>query len=132
MNVVTKSGSNKLHGSAFYYLRNSEFDARDPELNFKPTNQQHQFGFTVGGPIRRNRVFFFAGYDHTFFTSRPSSASSTAPTLLFRSLGRDRSLRAITRRGTRRWYLRQPRNCHKKRVSSPQNCSVMPASPNWT
>ena len=67
MNVVTKSGSNKLHGSAFYYLRNSEFDARDPELNFKPTNQQHQFGFTVGGPIRRNRVFFFAGYDQHIF-----------------------------------------------------------------
>ena len=90
MNVVTKSGSNKLHGSAFYYLRNSEFDARDPELNFKPTNQQHQFGFTVGGPIRRNRVFFFPDTTSTFFTSRPSSVLSMAPTLLFRSLARDR------------------------------------------
>ncbi|HEY4054548.1 MAG TPA: carboxypeptidase regulatory-like domain-containing protein, partial [Terriglobales bacterium] len=63
VNIVTKSGSNKLHGSAFYYLKNSEFDARDPELTFKPTDQQHQFGFTAGGPLRRNRVFFFAGYD---------------------------------------------------------------------
>lgn len=67
VNVVTKSGSNKLHGSAFYYLRNSEFDARDPELNFKPTDQQQQFGFTFGGPLRRNRVFFFAGYDRHIF-----------------------------------------------------------------
>jgi hypothetical protein len=67
VNVVTKSGSNKLHGSAFYYLRNSEFDAREPELNSRPANQQHQFGFTIGGPIRRNRVFFFAGYDQHIF-----------------------------------------------------------------
>ena len=67
VNIVTKSGSNKLHGSAFYYLRNSEFDARDPELTFKPAGQQHQFGFTFGGPLRRNRIFFFAGYDQHIF-----------------------------------------------------------------
>jgi hypothetical protein len=46
VNVVTKSGSNAVHVSAFYHLRNSEFNARDPELDFKPTSQQHQFGFT--------------------------------------------------------------------------------------
>jgi hypothetical protein len=67
VNVVTKSGTNKLHGTAFYYLRDSSFDARGPELNIKPKDQQHQFGFTVGGPLRRNRVFFFAGYDQHIF-----------------------------------------------------------------
>ncbi|PYV48396.1 MAG: hypothetical protein DMG92_13725 [Acidobacteria bacterium] len=67
VNVVTKSGSNKFHGTGFYYLRDSSFDARDPELNIKPKDQQHQFGFTVGGPLRRNRVFFFAGYDQHIF-----------------------------------------------------------------
>lgn len=67
VNIVTRSGSNDLHGSAFYYLRNSEFDARDPELSFKPSGQQHQFGLTLGGPIRRNRAFFFAGYDQHIF-----------------------------------------------------------------
>ncbi|HEX6804508.1 MAG TPA: TonB-dependent receptor [Terriglobales bacterium] len=67
VNIVTKSGSNKFHGSAFYYLRNSTFDARAPELNLKPTGQQHQFGFTFGGPIRRNRIFFFAGFDQHIF-----------------------------------------------------------------
>jgi hypothetical protein len=67
VNVVTKSGTNKLHGTAFYYLRDSSFDARAPELNIKPTDQQHQFGFTVGGPLRRNRIFFFAGYDQHIF-----------------------------------------------------------------
>jgi hypothetical protein len=67
VNIVTRSGSNSLHGSAFYYLRNSEFDARNPQLTFKPQDQQHQFGFTLGGPIRRNRAFFFAGFDQHIF-----------------------------------------------------------------
>jgi hypothetical protein len=67
VNVVTKSGTNKLHGTAFYYLRDSSFDARDPELNIKPNDQQQQFGFTLGGPLRRNRIFFFSGYDQHIF-----------------------------------------------------------------
>jgi Carboxypeptidase regulatory-like domain/TonB dependent receptor len=67
VNVVTKSGSNKFHGTGFYYLRDSSFDARNPDLNIKPTDRQHQFGFTVGGPLRPNRVFFFAGYDQHIF-----------------------------------------------------------------
>src|SRR5579884_1700737 len=67
VNVVTKSGTNKFHGSGFYYLRDSDFDARDPELNIKPYDIQHQFGFTLGGPLKRNRIFFFAGYDQHIF-----------------------------------------------------------------
>ena len=69
VNVVTKSGSNKFHGTGFYYLRNSSFDARDPELNVKPSQQQHQFGFTVGGPLRRNRRSSLQDSTSTFFTS---------------------------------------------------------------
>jgi hypothetical protein len=67
VNVVTKSGSNKFHGTGFYYIRNSSFDARPAGLDVKPSSQQHQFGFTVGGPIRRNRVFFFGGFDQHIF-----------------------------------------------------------------
>src|SRR5215470_2666607 len=67
VNVVTKSGSNKVHGSGFYYLRNSSFDARDPFLDVKPDGQQQQFGFTIGGPLRRNKAFFFAGFDQHIF-----------------------------------------------------------------
>ncbi|MDP9159809.1 MAG: TonB-dependent receptor, partial [Acidobacteriota bacterium] len=67
VNVVTKSGSNRIHGSDFYFVRNSAFDARHPFLNFKPHDQQQQFGFTLGGPVRRNRVFFFAGFDQHIF-----------------------------------------------------------------
>jgi len=67
VNVVTRSGSNQLHGSDFYYLQDSGFGATHPFLDFKPHDQRQQFGFTVGGPIQRNRAFFFAGYDqHNF------------------------------------------------------------------
>jgi Carboxypeptidase regulatory-like domain/TonB dependent receptor-like, beta-barrel len=67
VNVVTKSGSNKVHGSGFYYLRNSSFDARDAFLDVKPNGQQQQFGFSIGGPLRRNKAFFFAGFDQHIF-----------------------------------------------------------------
>ncbi|HEY3971402.1 MAG TPA: TonB-dependent receptor [Candidatus Sulfotelmatobacter sp.] len=63
INVVTKSGSNHLHGTSFYYLRDSSFGAADPLLAFKPHNRQQQFGGTVGGPLKRNKIFFFAGFD---------------------------------------------------------------------
>jgi hypothetical protein len=69
VNVVTKSGSNHLHGTAFYYLRDSSFGAADPFLSFKPHNRQQQAGATIGGPIKRNKVFFFAGFDQHFFHS---------------------------------------------------------------
>ncbi|HWR16426.1 MAG TPA: TonB-dependent receptor [Terriglobales bacterium] len=67
VNVVTKSGSNELHGKLFYFLRDSTFGAKPAFLDFKPEDQQHQFGVTVGGPIRKNRAFFFAGLDQHIF-----------------------------------------------------------------
>jgi outer membrane receptor protein involved in Fe transport len=63
-NVVTKSGTNEFHGGVWEFLRNHELNAR----NFfagstKPQLIQNQFGATAGGPIRRNRAFFFASYE---------------------------------------------------------------------
>jgi hypothetical protein len=69
VNVVTKSGSNHLHGTAFYYFRDSSFGAADPFLAFRPHNRQQQIGGTGGGPIKRNKVFFFAGFDQHIFHS---------------------------------------------------------------
>ena len=67
VNVVTKSGSNHWHGTGFYFLRDSAFGATPPFVGFKTKDQQHQFGGTLGGPLKRNKFFFFAGYDqHTF------------------------------------------------------------------
>lgn len=67
INVITRSGTNAYHGTGFYYLRDNRFAARHPFLDFKPNAQQHQFGATIGGPIRRNRAFFYAGFDQHIF-----------------------------------------------------------------
>ncbi|MBI2679318.1 MAG: TonB-dependent receptor [Candidatus Koribacter versatilis] len=69
VNVVTKSGTNQLHGSLLYYLRSSQFAARNPFLTSKPPDQQHQFGFTLGGKLARNRAYFFGGFDQNIFRS---------------------------------------------------------------
>jgi hypothetical protein len=69
INVVTKSGTNDLHGTVFGYLRNSVFDARnftDFDLNGNPAIPPFrlgQYGLTVGGPIRKNKTFFFLSYE---------------------------------------------------------------------
>lgn len=67
VNVVTKSGSNHFHGTGFAYLRDSTFDATQHFMASKPKDQQKQFGVTFGGPVKRNRAFFFAGYDQHIF-----------------------------------------------------------------
>src|SRR5579875_857810 len=62
INVITKSGGNDFHGSIFEFLRNTDLDARgffDPE---RSSFQQNQFGGTFGGPIRKNKFFFFGDY----------------------------------------------------------------------
>ena len=67
VNVVTKSGTNHFHGTGFYYLKDSALAAAPASTGFKPDYRQHQFGGTVGGPIIKNRTFFFAGYDQHIF-----------------------------------------------------------------
>ena len=69
VDVVTKSGTNQLHGSVFGYLRNSVFDARnfnDFDINGNPAIppfRYGQYGMSVGGPIVKNKVFFFLNYE---------------------------------------------------------------------
>lgn len=67
INVVTKSGTNSFRGSAFEYFRDESLNARSPVLvaanRARPAGQINQFGGTLGGPISRDRVFFFAAYE---------------------------------------------------------------------
>lgn len=63
--VVTKSGTNEFHGNAFEFLRNTDLDARSFFDSSRTAFQQNQFGGTIGGPIRRNKVFFFGDYQGT-------------------------------------------------------------------
>lgn len=67
VNVVTKSGSNHLHGTGFYYFRDSSLGAALPFLAFRPHNRQQQVGGTIGGPLKRNKIFFFGGFDQHIF-----------------------------------------------------------------
>ncbi len=87
VNVVTKSGSNHWHGTGFYFLRDSSFSATPAFVRFKTKSQQHQFGGTVGGPIKRNKVFFFAGYDQHIFNDPPVVEFNSGSTVLVPELG---------------------------------------------
>ena len=68
-NVATKSGTNQWHGTGFYYLRDRAFDAQQPYASSQPNDRQQQFGGTVGGPIRKDRIFFYAGFDQHLLTA---------------------------------------------------------------
>jgi hypothetical protein len=65
INVITKSGANQFHGDAFEFLRNTDLDARNFFSPTRATFIQNQFGGTAGGPIVRNKVFFFSDYQGT-------------------------------------------------------------------
>ena len=65
INAVTKSGTNQYHGDVFEFLRNSDMDSRNFFSPSRGTLHQSQFGGTLGGPIRRDKVFFFADYQGT-------------------------------------------------------------------
>ena len=59
VNTVTRSGTNSLSGTAFWFFRNRTLDARDPFALINPKESRHQFGGSIGGPIVKNRLFFF-------------------------------------------------------------------------
>src|SRR5579863_1180395 len=59
VNTVTKSGGNDVHGSAFYFYRSTGFDARDPFSTYVPSEKRQQTGGTIGGPIKKDKLFFF-------------------------------------------------------------------------
>lgn len=63
INLTTKSGTNRFHGSAFEFLRNNNLDARNFFSSKRPPYQRNQFGGYIGGPIRKNKTFFFGGYE---------------------------------------------------------------------
>jgi outer membrane receptor protein involved in Fe transport len=80
MNAVTKSGTNEFRGTVFEFLRDEALNARNFFSNTVPPFERHQFGGTVGGPLRRDRTFFFAAYQRTTQKSAPGSVTATVPT----------------------------------------------------
>lgn len=68
INVITKSGTNNFHGNVFEFLRNTDLDARNYFSSSRGVFDQNQFGGTLGGPIHKNKIFFFADYQGTRLT----------------------------------------------------------------
>jgi hypothetical protein len=83
--VVSKQGSNSFHGDAFEFLRNTALDAKGYFDLTKAAFRQNQFGGTAGGPIKHDKVFFFADYQGTRTDQGVSTGDITVPTLAERS-----------------------------------------------
>jgi len=84
VNVVTKSGTNQIHGDAFEFNRNTAFNAKDWFAPSIGKLIQNQFGGTVGGPIKKDKTFFFADYQRTRLINGQTQAQFV-PTLADRS-----------------------------------------------
>jgi hypothetical protein len=86
INVVTKSGGSEWHGGAWEFVRNRVFDSRPFNLASElPKFQRNQFGGTAGGPIRRNRIFVFGGYERLALRQAAANLTTvTVPTALER------------------------------------------------
>ena len=87
VNAVTKSGTNRFSGNAFEFLRHHRFNAKSPFAAIGPDGKRlddglkrNQFGGTLGGPIFRDKLFFFGGYQATVLRQRPASNIAYVPT----------------------------------------------------
>jgi len=81
INVITKSGGNRFHGNVFEFLRNTGLDARNYFSPARGVFDQNQFGATLGGPIRKNRAFFFADYQGTRLTEGVDTGQIPVPSV---------------------------------------------------
>jgi len=87
INIATKSGTNQFHGDAFEFVRNSDFNAKDYfSVSANDPNglsdglKRNQFGGTIGGPIKKDKVFFFLGYQGTLIRQKPPANQAILPT----------------------------------------------------
>jgi hypothetical protein len=88
VNAVTKSGTNVLHGNAFEFLRDKRFNATSPFAAINPATGKHrddglrrnQFGGTIGGPLVKDRLFYFGGYQGTATRQTPADNIAYVPT----------------------------------------------------
>src|SRR2546422_5104653 len=80
VNVVTKSGSNEIHGNAYEFFRNQNLNAKGFLDTTKIDYLQNQFGATLGGPIKKDKTFFFVSYEGDRLRKGTSSDTTTVPT----------------------------------------------------
>ena len=80
VNIVTKSGTNELHGSLFHFLRNGNLNSRQFFAPEQDVLKRNQYGGSVGGPIVKDKLFFFGTYQGTILRNVPSGRISFVPT----------------------------------------------------
>jgi hypothetical protein len=80
VNAVTRSGSNDFHGDLFEFVRNYKFNARDAFATKRDTYKRNQFGGVFGGPIKKDKLFFFGGYQRTSLRSDGVQNTAFIPT----------------------------------------------------
>src|SRR3989441_329871 len=106
ISVATRSGSNDFHGTTYWFLRNTTLNSNEFYANAqgtqKPDIKMNQFGAEVGGPIQRNKTFFFFSYgDQKINTTQPIDQTFGGPTLLYN---------ATALSGVYRYFVADPRN----------------------
>jgi hypothetical protein len=84
-NYVVKSGTNTYHGGIYEYFRNTDFDARGFFGAITPVEHQNEFGGTIGGPIKKNKIFFFGSYDGYRYDSGTQPSLTTIPSTAARN-----------------------------------------------
>src|SRR5436190_24113650 len=80
INAVTKSGTNDIHGDGFEFMRDHRLNARNTFAPTRDNLKRNQFGGTIGGPIIKNKLFFFGGYQGTIQRSNPGKSTANIPT----------------------------------------------------
>jgi hypothetical protein len=80
VNIVTRSGTNEFHGNVFGYIRNAYFNAKNRFATVVDPLHREQFGGNVGGPIKKDKLFFFFGYQGTHYNDVMNGLSATVPT----------------------------------------------------
>jgi hypothetical protein len=84
-NYVLKTGGSKFHGSLYEYFRNTALDSKNYFVSFVPSDHQNEYGASIGGPIKKGKLFFFANYDAYDFNTTSAPTVITIPSLAERS-----------------------------------------------
>jgi hypothetical protein len=80
VNIVTRSGTNEIHGSAFHFLRNGALNARQFFAPLQDALKRNQFGGSIGGPIKKDKLFYFGTFQGTRLRNTPAGRISFVPT----------------------------------------------------
>ncbi len=80
VNIITKSGTNHFHGSLFEYFRNDVLNARNYFATFRPVTRYNDFGGTLGGPLKKNKLFLFGSYEGRRIEQSTATRTTIVPT----------------------------------------------------